>query len=172
MSEKREISRRTFLNYALMGTGGFLAAGMITPMVRFAIDPMLKATGGGDKVAVGSVDDFGSEPKRVEFKLHTKDGWYESESTLVAWVRKLDDGSILALSPICKHLGCTVDWNISPDHPEQYFCQCHMGRYNIDGQNVIGTPPLKSLDMYETEIKDGKLYLGKIIPNPRPGVEM
>ncbi|UFJ42759.1 ubiquinol-cytochrome c reductase iron-sulfur subunit [Brevibacillus humidisoli] len=171
MSDKQEISRRTFLNYALMGTGGFLAAGMITPMVRFAIDPMLKVAGGGDKVAVGSVDEFGTEPKRVEFKVHTKDGWYESESTLAAWVRKLDDGTILALSPICKHLGCTVDWNTSADYPNEYFCPCHMGRYKIDGEHVLGTPPTKSLDMYETEIKDGKLYLGKIIPNPRPGVE-
>lgn len=170
MSDRREISRRTFLNYALMGTGGFLAAGIITPMIRFAIDPMLKASGGGDKVAVGNVDEFGPEPKRVDFKVHTKDGWYESESTMTAWVRKLEDGSILALSPICKHLGCTVDWNTDPNHPNQYYCACHNGRYSVNGENILGTPPLQSLDMYETEVKDGKLYLGKIVPNPRPGV--
>ncbi|GAA4708901.1 ubiquinol-cytochrome c reductase iron-sulfur subunit [Brevibacillus fulvus] len=170
MSEKREISRRTFLNYALMGTGGFLAAGMITPMIRFAVDPLLKASAGGDKVAVGSVDEFGPEPKRVEFKVHTKDGWYESDSVLSAWVTKNDKGEILALSPICKHLGCTVNWNDNPDYPNEYYCPCHGGRYNINGQQYIGTPPTKPLDEYETEVKDGKLYLGKIKPNPRPGV--
>ncbi len=169
-SGKQEISRRTFLNYALMGTGGFLAAGMITPMIRFAIDPMLKASAGGDKVAVGNVDEFGPEPKRVDFKVKTKDGWYQSESTMSAWIRKLEDGSILALSPICKHLGCTVDWNTSPEHPNQYFCPCHFGRYDINGAHILNTPPLKSLDEYETEVKDGKLYLGKIKPNNRPGV--
>lgn len=169
MSEKQEISRRTFLNYALMGTGGFLAAGMITPMIRFAIDPMLKHSAGGDKVAVGSIDDFGPEPKRVEFKVHTKDGWYESESVLAAWVTKNEKGEITALSPICKHLGCTVDWNTG-QHKDEYFCPCHMGRYKITGANVLGTPPTKSLDLYETEVKDGKLYLGKIKPNPLPGV--
>ncbi|MFM1652693.1 ubiquinol-cytochrome c reductase iron-sulfur subunit [Brevibacillus sp. B_LB10_24] len=170
MSEKQEISRRTFLNYALMGTGGFLAAGMITPMIRFAIDPVLKAAGGGDKVAVGSVDEFGPEPKSVSFKVHTKDGWYETESTLTAWVTKDANGEILALSPICKHLGCTVNWNGSPDFPNEYFCPCHFGRYTAKGEHILGTPPMASLDEYETEVKDGKLYLGQIIPNPRPGV--
>ncbi len=170
MSGKQEISRRTFLNYALMGTGGFLAAGIITPMLRFAIDPVLKASGGGDKVAVGNVDDFGPEPKRVDFKVHTKDGWYESESTLSAWVRKTENGEILALSPVCKHLGCTVSWNGNPDYQNEYFCPCHFGRYAINGEHILETPPLKSLDEYETEVKDGKLYLGKTKPNPRPGV--
>jgi len=169
MSEKREISRRTFLNYALMGTGGFLAAGMITPMIRFAVDPLLKASAGGDKVAVGSIDEFGPEPKRVDFKVHTKDGWYESESTLAAWVTKNEKGEVLALSPICKHLGCTVDWNTG-QHQNEYFCPCHMGRYNINGQNIIGTPPTVGLDLYEVEVKDGKVYLGKLVPNPLPGV--
>ncbi|MGG1659674.1 ubiquinol-cytochrome c reductase iron-sulfur subunit [Brevibacillus sp. NRS-1366] len=170
MGDKREISRRTFLNYALMGTGGFLAAGMITPMIRFAVDPLLQGHAGGDSVAVGSPDEFGAEPKRVEFKVHTKDGWYESESTMSAWVTKNEKGEILALSPICKHLGCTVNWNESPDHPNQYFCPCHLGRYSINGEHILGTPPTASLDEYETEVKDGKLYLGKVKANPRPGV--
>lgn len=170
MSEKQEMSRRTFLNYALMGTGAFLVAGVTTPMVRFAIDPMLKASAGGDKVPVGNVSDFGPEPKRIEFKKRVEDGWNKTESVLVAWVRTLEDGTILALSPVCKHLGCTVDWNSSPDHANEYFCACHLGRYNINGQNVIGTPPTRSLDEYEVEVQDGKLYVGAIIPNERPGV--
>ncbi|AKF95486.1 ubiquinol-cytochrome c reductase iron-sulfur subunit [Brevibacillus laterosporus] len=167
---KKEISRRTFLNYALMGTGGFLAAGMITPMIRFAIDPVLKASAAGDKVAVGNVSDFGPEPKNVNFTLHTKDGWYESETTMSAWIRKLEDGKLLALSPICKHLGCTVSWNSSEDFKNEYFCPCHFGRYAINGEHILNTPPTQSLDEYEVEIKDGKVYLGKIVPNPRPGV--
>lgn len=74
------------------------------------------------------------------------------------------------LSPICKHLGCTVNWNTDPNHPNEYFCPCHLGRYDIEGAHILGTPPTASLDEYETEVKDGKLYLGKLKPNPRPGV--
>lgn len=167
MSEKKDkgVSRRTFLNYTLTGVGGFLAAGMLTPMVRFAIDPALKKDEGGSKVAVGSVDDFTTEPKNVTFKVKTKDGWYVSDSTLSAYIYKDNAGNIVALSPICTHLGCTVQWNTQPDHPEHFFCPCHFGLYTKDGVNVPNTPPPAPLWVYETEIRDGKVYLGK--PKPR-----
>ncbi len=48
---KHNVSRRQFLNYTLTGVGGFMAAGMLMPMVRFAIDPVLSADKGGDYVA-------------------------------------------------------------------------------------------------------------------------
>ncbi|MBO8170729.1 MAG: ubiquinol-cytochrome c reductase iron-sulfur subunit [Bacillaceae bacterium] len=171
MSDKngKDISRRQFLNYALMGTGGFLAAGILSPMLRFAIDPALKTSDVGDMVAVGNVEDFGSEPKRVDFKVHTVDGWYESESVKSAWVQVTEDGEILALSPICKHLGCTVNWNTSPEHPDMFYCPCHDGLYYKNGVNVPNTPPLAALDAYETQVKDGKLYLGALKPNPNEG---
>ena len=39
---KQRVSRRQFLSYTLTGVGGFMAAGMLMPMVRFAVDPVLK----------------------------------------------------------------------------------------------------------------------------------
>ena len=47
---KRNVSRRQFLNYTLTGVGGFMAAGMLMPMVRFAVDPVLQPQAGGDFV--------------------------------------------------------------------------------------------------------------------------
>lgn len=171
MSDKKgkDISRRQFLNYALLGTGGFLVGGIVTPMLRFAVDPILQKTDAGGLVAVGNADDFSSEPKRVDFKVKTEDGWYKTETVKSAWVQKLDDGTILAMSPVCKHLGCTVSWNTNPDHPGEFFCPCHYGRYYKNGVNVPNTPPLAPLDVHEYEIKEGKLYLGKLIPNPNKG---
>ena len=43
---KQRVSRRQFLSYTLTGVGGFMAAGMLMPMVRFAVDPVLKADAG------------------------------------------------------------------------------------------------------------------------------
>lgn len=44
MSEdKQQVSRRQFLNYTLTGVGGFMAAAMVVPMLRMAVDPDLKA---------------------------------------------------------------------------------------------------------------------------------
>ncbi|ACA39558.1 conserved hypothetical protein [Lysinibacillus sphaericus C3-41] len=49
MSNNR-VSRRQFLSYTLTGVGGFMAAGMLMPMLRFAIDPVLLKHEGGDFV--------------------------------------------------------------------------------------------------------------------------
>ncbi|WP_349407560.1 ubiquinol-cytochrome c reductase iron-sulfur subunit [Pseudalkalibacillus sp. SCS-8] len=164
MANKDEVSRRQFLNYTLTGVGGFMAAGMLLPMVRFAIDPVLKEGAGQDMVAVVEESKLTQEPQRFTFKVKQKDGWYESEVTQAAWVYKDKNGEIVALSPICKHLGCTVDWATNPAYPNQFFCPCHAGRYTKDGTNVPGTPPLAPLDVYKKEVKDGKLYLGQAVP--------
>lgn len=64
MSEKRHrVSRRQFLNYTLTGVGGFMAAGMLMPMVRFALDPVLRPTEDQDMVQVVSVDELTNEPQ-------------------------------------------------------------------------------------------------------------
>ena len=167
---KKEISRRTFLNYMLMGTGGFLAAGIVVPLARFAVDPALKAdTGKGTMVPVTTLDKLTAEPQRFDFKVKTVDGWYKTETPLSAWVYKEGD-KVVALSPVCKHLGCTVQWNTDPaGHKEQFYCPCHGGRYEKTGKNIPGTPPLKPLDVYATEVKDGKVMLGKAQPNPVGG---
>ncbi|MGP4078355.1 Rieske 2Fe-2S domain-containing protein [Pseudalkalibacillus sp. R45] len=164
MANKDEVSRRQFLNYTLTGVGGFMAAGMLLPMVRFAIDPVLKQGAGQDMVAVVEESEITEEPQRFTFKVNQKDGWYESEVTQAAWVFKDKNGDIVALSPICKHLGCTVDWGTDPSHPNQFYCPCHGGRYTKDGTNVKGTPPLAPLDVYQKEVKDGKIYLGQAEP--------
>ncbi len=155
------VTRRQFLTYTLTGVGGFMAATMVMPMVNFAVDPVLKKSGSGDKVKVMKLSDITTEPKRVDFKKQTQDAWYDFEETLSAWVFKNDKGEILALSPICKHLGCQVSFGADPTHPEQFYCPCHFGRYTKDGVNVPGTPPTKPLDEYEMQEKDGFLYLGK-----------
>lgn len=161
-----KVTRRQFLSYTLTGVGGFMAAGMLMPMVRFAIDPVLQKKGAGDFITTDlAVADITEEPQRVDFKFEQVDAWYTSEVTNTAWVYKSGD-NIVALSPICKHLGCTVNWAGDSAHPDQFFCPCHAGRYEKDGKNVAGTPPLGPLDMYEVrESADGLLEIGASKPN-------
>ena len=164
MSEdkKQQVSRRQFLNYTLMGVGGFMAAGMLISPVRMAIDPVLKSSDSGDLANVGlSVDDITTDPQRIEWTVDQVDGWYESQVSRSAWVYKDDNDEVVAFSPICTHLGCVVSWEGSEQHPNEYFCPCHDGRYLKDGTNVPGTPPLAPLSVYEQEIKDGMLFLGE-----------
>lgn len=166
MSEKKQqVSRRQFLNYTLTGVGGFMAAGVLVPMLGMAVDPVLKPSKSGDLANAGiSVDDITNEPTRVDWKIEQVDAWYESEPSQTAWVYKNDDGDIVALSPICTHLGCFVSWKGSEDFPNEFYCPCHGGRYYKDGTNVPNTPPLEPLYPYEQKVDNGILYLG----NPKP----
>lgn len=161
----KKVSRRRFLTYTLGGTAGFLASGVLFPMVRFAVDPVLK-TGEGEKyIDVNlSVSNITDTPRSVEFTIHRKDGWYEPEGgeKLTAWVMKDNSGKILAFSPVCKHLGCTVNWNSNAQFKNEFFCPCHFGRYFKDGTNVPGTPPTKPLDKYKTKVENGKLLIGPV----------
>jgi nucleotide-binding universal stress UspA family protein/nitrite reductase/ring-hydroxylating ferredoxin subunit len=60
-------------------------------------------------------------------------------------VFKAEDGTIIALSPRCQHMGCTVDWN---DADRTWDCPCHGSRYRFDG-TVIRGPAKRDLDRIE-----------------------
>lgn len=163
MSEKEhKVSRRQFLMYSLMGVTGFMAASMVSPMIRSAIDPTLAASSKSDMISVAQVSEITEEPQRFTFTKEVKDAWYTTEQVQTAWIYKQGD-EIIALSPRCTHLGCTVDWNANTDYPNEFFCPCHGGRFEKDGKNIANTPPTRPLDIYEMEIRDGTIYLGNTI---------
>lgn len=160
---RKEMSRRQFLAYTLGGATAFMAAGAVLPMVRFAVDPILQKRGEGEFVKVVEESKITNEPQEFTFELQQQDGWYLSTATLVAWIRKNDDGTIYALSPICKHLGCTVGWNNNSNYPNEYHCPCHGARYTTTGKTLAVSPA--SLDEYKVKVENGWVYLGDIVAN-------
>ncbi len=56
-----------------------------------------------------------------------------------------EEGVIHALSPVCTHAGCIVNWN---SEEKSWDCPCHGARYAIDGQVLTGpaTKNLKKID--------------------------
>jgi|SRR5690606_29636403 menaquinol-cytochrome c reductase iron-sulfur subunit len=165
-ARKREMSRRQFLTYTLGGTGAFLAVTPLVPMIRFAVDPLLQSAGDSDFVRVAPVDEITAEPKKFNFQRVVTDGWYVDEgATFTAWISRDENGNIFALSPVCKHLGCTVDWNTNPDLPNEYYCPCHGAHYTKNGKDLaVAQGPL---DEYEVDIRNGYVYLGRLKPNSR-----
>lgn len=160
---KKEMSRRQFLTYTLGGTGAFLAATPLIPMIRFAVDPLLQSQGEGDWVKVVEASQITDEPQEFKFSKLQVDGWYSSEPKFTAWISKDKDGNIFALSPVCKHLGCTVNWNVNKDLPNEYFCPCHGAHYTKEGKELaVASAPL---DEYKVKIENGFVYLSSLKPN-------
>lgn len=61
------------------------------------------------------------------------------------------DGSMVALSAKCTHLGCTVQYESDKN---RIFCGCHGGIYDpVSGQNKEGPPP-KPLTKYVVKTTD------------------
>jgi menaquinol-cytochrome c reductase iron-sulfur subunit len=165
VTKRREMSRRQFLSYTLGGASAFMAAGVVIPMLRFAVDPVLQAKGEGTYVKVVEEEKIATEPASFRFNVHQVDGWYESDPELVAWISRGEDGKIFALSPVCKHLGCAVNWNTNAEFENEYFCPCHGAHYTADGKNLAVAPA--PLDEFDVKLENGFVYLGPIRPNER-----
>ncbi len=76
------------------------------------------------------------------------------------YVLALDDGEFAAVSPICKHQGCTVD--IAPSRLE---CPCHGSMYTREG-DVLRGPTEAPLDRFRIELSpEGVLTidLGRVV---------
>lgn len=61
-------------------------------------------------------------------------------------------GEVHAFNAVCTHLDCTVEFRAS--HGD-ILCQCHLGVYDLNGQNVSGPPP-RPLEAYKVTLRDDK----------------
>lgn len=160
--KRTEMSRRQFLSYTLGGAGAFMAGGIVLPMVRFAVDPLLQPKQEAGFVKVIEESKVTNEPQEVEFKVHQVDGWYESDPKMQALISRDNAGNIFALSPVCKHLGCKIG-KFNNEIPDRYLCPCHGAEYDRLGQTYKVSP--KPLDEYQVKIENGWVYLGPLGPN-------
>jgi len=65
------------------------------------------------------------------------------------------DGSLVALSAVCTHMGCTVGYE-----PEtgRLHCPCHGSEYALDGSNLKG-PAKRPLKQYAATMENGQLVI-------------
>lgn len=69
------------------------------------------------------------------------------------YILVLDDGSHAALSPICTHLGCTVDIAGA-----RLVCPCHGSTYARDG-SVLRGPAERALRSYPVETRADEILV-------------
>jgi len=64
--------------------------------------------------------------------------------------KRLELNDLRAFNAICTHTDCTVEFR---PQPGDIFCNCHNGRYNLDGKNVSGPPP-RPLEPYKVSLRE------------------
>ena len=64
----------------------------------------------------------------------------------------------LALSSVCPHLGCRVNWEGPQD---RFFCPCHNGAFDRGGNPISGPPKASNqpLTRFSLKVEAGLLYL-------------
>lgn len=104
-----------------------------------------KKSGEARKIFATSLDDIAVGESRSMKDLKGK------EYLLI----RTADKKVKALSTTCTHLGCTVYWQ---QDKNRFYCPCHQGVFNPDGEVVSGPPP-KKLNSYNTEIIGNNVYI-------------
>ena len=65
-----------------------------------------------------------------------------------------EHGSVRALSAICTHMGCHVDWRAPHDH---FACLCHGAVFGRAGHVLAGVPP-SPLPPIQVRVRRGRIH--------------
>ena len=129
-----------------MGGGVFASvASFLYPVLRYLVPPRV-ANLGGDEVVACKKSEIGLNSSKI-FRFGTR------PALLIVTA----EGEYRALSAVCTHLGCTVQYR--PDLRE-IWCACHNGMYDLNGRNVSGPPP-RPLEQFQVHVRGEELVVSR-----------
>jgi menaquinol-cytochrome c reductase iron-sulfur subunit len=156
MSNKNNITRRNFMSMATWAIGGLIGLGMGIPAITYVLSPAKKNEASQDWISLGSATKVElNTPTLFKTTIKKQTGWIITDQEISIYILTENGRDFIAMSNICTHLGCRVRW-ISEE--EQFFCPCHNGIFNKDG-NVAGGPPPRPLDRFEVKVEGDQLYI-------------
>jgi len=133
-------SRRSFIQAGLAmiaaGWAGWFTQGIVFPAPRAESKPVEIPL---NELAIGA-----SRPITYEGKP--------------ALVMRTSEG-VTALSMICTHLGCTVQYQ---EARQRFYCPCHDGVFDRDGDVVSGPVPIP-LEQLPVKVLNDKVIVGEVI---------
>ena len=144
------------MEIGIFAISGTIAAVSTTALARFAVGPSFeKEQSKWIEIDPEDVQDEADGFARVVLEYETKDGWLINNARTLAYVKRVNEDEVIAISAGCTHLGCIVTW----DEDQKIFkCPCHDGRYDADGMMISGPPPAP-LKRHKTKIENGKIFL-------------
>ncbi len=138
-------ARRRFLGM-LLGGGLFASAvSFFYPVLRYLVPPRVTDMG-ADTVVAGKVGELRPNSGKI-FRFGSRPG------LLVLGA----DGQYRALSAICTHLGCTVQYR---GDQHQIWCACHNGMYDLAGRNTSGPPP-RPLEQNDVHVRGDEIIVSR-----------
>lgn len=180
-SPAERFPRSRFLEGATLGIGGLIGGIVTVPVAGFALlPPFIRQK--GHSVDLGPLSDFSEGDWFIAtFMTDPTEG---EVSRRTAFVRNngvfQNEPSFTIISNRCAHLGCPVQANgptgailgkktitehtsngaisLEPVVPAGFGCPCHGGQYDTEGNRTAG-PPVRALDRYSFEIRNGNLIL-------------
>jgi cytochrome b6-f complex iron-sulfur subunit len=134
--------RRKFLGVCAAGASAAAAVAVAYPVIRY-LAPRSGQTG-AEKVVFSAADIPEGEAKFFQYA--------GSSAVLV----KTKAGQLVALSAVCTHLGCIVQW---AKEQQVFICPCHGGHFNPEGAVLSGPPP-RPLAKLPVTLAEGKITVG------------
>jgi len=157
--EGESMTRRTAFTRLGGAVGGIAAVAVVLPAVGFAVAPIFEQE---DVIwqPVGPTDDFAAETYRPVIITLVEGTGESGKST--AYVRRGSEHlqeeptEFVAISTRCAHLGCPVRFVQAAGN---FICPCHGGVYDFQGK-VLGGPPVRPLDRFQTRVRNGQVEIG------------
>lgn len=138
-------SRRRVVEY-LVGGGLFASlVSFVYPVLRYLVPPPV-ADLGADEVVASKMGDLRPNGSKV-FRFGNRP----------ALLLMTAEGEYRALSAVCTHLSCTVQYR-SDLH--QIWCACHNGLYDLNGRNVSGPPP-RPLEAFQVHVRGDEIVVSR-----------
>jgi cytochrome b6-f complex iron-sulfur subunit len=130
----------------LLGGGIFASiVAFVYPVLRYLIPPPVPDLG-GDEVVASKVGDLRPNGAKI-FRFGTRP----------ALLLMTAEGEYRALSAVCTHLSCTVQYR---NDLHQVWCACHNGLYDLTGRNISGPPP-RPLDSFQVHVRGDEIVVSR-----------
>jgi len=151
-ADKKPISRRRLMAYAWMGAAAIVMGELIFGTFAF-LWPRRKGPKVETVFIAGKVTDF-KVGEIIPFR---------KERTFILRTER----GFLAISAICTHLHCVVNWN---EMLKKFECPCHGAKFNLNGEVLEGPPP-RPLDLYKLQLVAGNVVVDRASPIERSKFE-
>jgi len=130
----------------LLGGGLFTSfVSFLYPVVRYLIPPLVPDLG-GDEVVAAKVGELKPNGSKI-FRFGSRPGL----------LLRSADGEYRALSAVCTHLSCTVQYR---SDLREIWCACHNGLYDLNGRNVSGPPP-RPLEVFQVHVRGDEIVVSR-----------